>query len=225
MPTFGVIAEGPTDQKVIENILLGYFESEGDIDVRFVQPTHPLGEDPGGWGHVFKSLERNDHEGALQYNDFLIIHIDTDVQEEKGFDVPRRENGVELKIPDRIDRVIARLKKEMDKDFLETNEDKIIFAIAVDTIECWLLPHWNDRKSMKITGCLEAVNNALRKANKDALWNGTRKFVNAYNVASGHFGRRKRLVAVKNKNPSLKIFIEALDSLFQQPPEEPQPAG
>ena len=80
MPTIGVIAEGPTDQTVIENILLGYFEeSDDDTDIRFVQPSRPLGEDPGGWGLVFKSLERKDHEGALQFSDFLVIHIDTDV--------------------------------------------------------------------------------------------------------------------------------------------------
>ena len=60
MPTFGVIAEGPTDQTVIENILLGYFEEhEDEIDVRFVQPPRPLSEDPAGWGLVFKSLERS----------------------------------------------------------------------------------------------------------------------------------------------------------------------
>ena len=30
MPTIGVIAEGPTDQTVIENILLGYFEGSAE---------------------------------------------------------------------------------------------------------------------------------------------------------------------------------------------------
>ena len=30
MLKFGVIAEGPTDQTVIENILLGYFEDQDD---------------------------------------------------------------------------------------------------------------------------------------------------------------------------------------------------
>lgn len=69
MLRFGVIAEGPTDQTVIENILLGYFEDyEDEPDVRYIQPPRPLTEKPGGWGHVFRSLERKDHEGALQYN-------------------------------------------------------------------------------------------------------------------------------------------------------------
>ena len=95
MLKFGVIAEGPTDQTVIENILLGYFEDQEDEpDIQSIQPPRPLTRHrPAGWTLVFKSLERKDHEGALQYNDYLVIHIDTDVQEEPGFDVPRREGG------------------------------------------------------------------------------------------------------------------------------------
>ena len=119
MLTFGVIAEGPTDQTVIENILLGYFEDQEDEPaIRYIQPPRPLTEAPAGWGHVFKSLERKDHEGALQYNDYLVIHIDTDVQEEPGFDVPRREKGKELSVSDRVDRVIARLKQDIDAGVL-----------------------------------------------------------------------------------------------------------
>ncbi len=92
MLKFGVIAEGPTDQIVIENILLGYFQDQEDEPaIHPIQPPRPLTETPGGWGHVFKSLERKDYAGALQYNDYLVIHIDTDVQEQPGFDVPRRD--------------------------------------------------------------------------------------------------------------------------------------
>jgi len=67
---FGIIAEGPTDQIVIENILLGYFQDQDDEPViNHIQPPRPLTETPAGWGHVFKSLERKDYDGALQYND------------------------------------------------------------------------------------------------------------------------------------------------------------
>ena len=141
MLTFGVIAEGPTDQTVIENILLDFFEDQEDEpEIRFIQPPRPLTETPAGWGHVFKSLERKDPEDALQYNDYLVIHIDTDVQEEPGFDVPRREKGKELSVSDRVDRVVARLKQDIDDRFFQANAHRILFAIAVDSIECWLLP-------------------------------------------------------------------------------------
>jgi hypothetical protein len=45
---FGVIAEGPSDQQVIENILLGYFQNEEEEPViNPVQPPRrPLGRHP-----------------------------------------------------------------------------------------------------------------------------------------------------------------------------------
>ena len=214
MLRFGVIAEGPSDQTVIENILLGYFEDQEDEpDIRFVEPPRPLTETPAGWGHVFKSLERKRHEEALQFNDYLVIHIDTDVQEEKGFDVPRREEGQELSVSDRIDRVIARLKG-IDAGFFRANADRVLFAIAVDTIECWLLPLLYDKKkASKTTGCVESANRALRKSNRGALSAGERKFIPAYERASSDYRMRKTLIGVHARNPSLQLFIKQLETL------------
>jgi hypothetical protein len=217
--TFGVIAEGPTDQTVIENILLGFFEDQEDEpDIRYIQPPRPLTETPAGWGHVFKCLERKDHEGALQFNDYLIIHIDTDVQDEPGFDVPRREEGLELSVSDRVDRVIGRLKKDIDLGFYQANAHRILFAIAVDTIECWFLPllHPNKkdaRKAAKIVGCLETANQTLRKADRDALSAGEKKFPPAYEKASSGYRKRETLIELHEKNPSLELFIKQLESL------------
>jgi hypothetical protein len=213
--TFGVIAEGPTDQTVIENILLGYFQDQEDEpDVRYVQPPRPLTETPAGWGHVFKSLERKDYEGALQYNDYLVIHIDTDVQEEPGYGVPRREGGKPLSVPELVSRVIARLKRDIDAAFYQANSHRILFAIAVDSIECWLLPLlYGDPKAAKTTGCLESANRTLRKADRKALSAGEEKFIRAYEEASGGYRKRKTLMQLRNKNPSLGLFIQRLDGL------------
>jgi hypothetical protein len=154
---FGVIAEGPSDQLVIENILLGYFQDEEEEPViNPVQPppaTSGSPPPPGGWTLVFRCLERGDPQQALQFNDYLVIHIDTDVQEEPGFDVPRREGGSELSNPDRVHRVIARLGTDIDAAFYHANAHRILFAVAVDTIECWLLPLlYNNNKAEKTTG-------------------------------------------------------------------------
>lgn len=215
MLKFGVIAEGPTDQTVIENILLGYFEDQAnELFVQHIQPPRPLTETPAGWGHVFKSLERKDYEGALQFNDYLVIQIDTDVQEEPGFDVPRRESGIELLLPLRVDRVVARLKRDIHDAFYQANEHRILFAVAVDTIECWLLPLlYGGKKAAKTTGCLESANQALRKADEDALSAGVSKFIRAYEKASRGYRKRKTLVELRNRNPSLELFIKQLDAL------------
>jgi len=214
--TFGVIAEGPTDQTVIANILLGYFaDQDGEPGIRYIQPPRPLTEAHAGWGLVFKSLERKDYEGALQYNDYLVIHIDTDVQEEPGFDVPRREGGKELSVSDRVDRVIARLKLSIDDGFFQANAHRILFAIAVDTIECWLLPLlYNDKKAKKTTGCLEAANQALRKANRDSL--SAKEKIRAYEKASSDYRKRRTLIELHDKNPSLKLFVKQLEKLHSR---------
>ena len=210
--TFGVIAEGPTDQIVIENILLGYFQDqEEEPAVQPIQPPRPLTETPGGWGHVFKSLEHRDYEGALQYNDYLVIHIDTDVQEE--FKVPRQEGGKLLLVSERVDRVIARLEQDIDPGSYKANAHRILFAIAVDTIECWLLPLlYDDQKAAKTTGCLESANQALRRADQNALSSAQNKF-RAYDKASSGYRKRKTLIALRDKNPSLGLFIRQLDTL------------
>jgi len=209
---FGVIAEGASDQRVIENILLGYFQNEEEEPA--INPVQPLPATPGGWTLVFESLKRGEAQKALQFNDYLVIHIDTDVQEEKGFDVSRREGGMELKPLVRVNRVIERLRKEIDPAFYQENINKILFAVAIDTIECWLLPLlYEDKKSEKTTGCLKAANLRLRKNGRDGLSAGEEKFPKAYDHASRDFRKRKTLMDYRGKNPGLEHFINQLDEL------------
>jgi hypothetical protein len=225
---FGVIAEGLTDQIVIENILLGYFQDEEPV-INFVQPlpaTSGPTAPPGGWTLVFESLKRGEPQKALQFNDYLVIHIDTDVQEEPGFDVPRREQGRELPIADQVDLAIVRLKQDIDATLHQARSDQILFAVAVDTIECWLLPLlYNNKKVEKTTGCLNAANSALRKANKDGLSAGETKFPRAYEKASSDYAKRKTLLERGIKNPSLALFIKQLDAVRQRlAANTPQPS-
>jgi hypothetical protein len=113
---FGLVGEGPTDQAVIENILLGYFQGqERELDIRHLEPPRPLTETPGGWGHVFKWLERGRYEEALQFVQYLVIQIDADKQEDYG--VPRYDGGRELCVAERVEGVTARLRKDIDAAF------------------------------------------------------------------------------------------------------------
>lgn len=214
MPRFAIIAEGQSDQKVIENILYGYFRSWGD-DLR-INPIQPLGNEPGGWTRVFASLRRGDPQRAFQANhDYLIIHIDTDVQEEPGYDVPRRDGSRVLPLSEIVARVVTRLITEIDPAFYTSYQDRIIFAVAVDSIECWLLPLlYADKKGEKTTGCLNAANKALRTANRRGLSSSAdNKFPDAYDLASRDFATRKVLNRHRNRNESLAIFLCHLDRI------------
>jgi hypothetical protein len=215
---FAIIAEGQSDQAVLENIILGYFQKDGEEPViNHVQPPPPTPDCPGppaGWVQVFSSLQRGRHQEALQFNDYLVIHIDADVQEEVGFEVPRRENGKELPVAERVERIVARLLREIDSGFYNTNARRILFAVAVDSIECWLLPllH-NDKKAEKITGCLRSANHALRKAGRKGLASGDTKFPIAYDEASHEYRKHTTLRKHCDRNPSFRVFIKRLDRL------------
>jgi len=217
---FAVIAEGVCDQRVIENIVLGFFQDEDEEPIlNPIQPP-PMGSGspapPAGWTLVLQSLRRGDAQQAMQFNDYVIIHIDTDVQEEAGFDVPRRKDGVELSVSDRVANVIARLTLEIDATFYEAYKGRLLFAIAVDSIECWLLPLLlKNKKAEKTTGCLAAANKELRRANRKGLSSKDHKFPAAYDDASREYLNRKTLVKLRDKNPSLALFIRQLDIIHK----------
>lgn len=158
----GIIAEGPTDQRVLEEILKGAARA-GDppLDLQ-VQYVHPEPQGFGGWSRVFEVLRRGQHVEALQFNDYLVIQLDTDVCEEVGFDVPRREAGVELTPSVLVERVIARLHRELGSAFVAEHGHRVAYAIAVNELECWLLPLvFDNNKANKTTGCFEALHHRL----------------------------------------------------------------
>lgn len=220
MPSFAIIAEGVTDQIVLESILKGFFTVDGEEPrVDPVQPPPKLDSKsdppPGGWTLVFRSLAAGEHKKALQFNDYLILHLDSDVSEDKGFDVPHREDGRELTVPELFERIVKKLKVAMGAEFIERYGDRLLFAIAIHGIECWLLPLiYNDNHAGKITGCLSAMNEARRKANKSSLSKGDgSKDPRAYQETSRDFRKRKVLAAAIDRNPSLKIFVDSLGAL------------
>ncbi len=220
MTSFAIVAEGITDQRVIDSIISGYFGDEDEEpSVNYVQPLlDTTGEkaepEPGGWGMVLKFLELGKHREALQFNDYLVLHIDTDVAEDFG--VPHRQEGRELSVTELVERVIQRLEGIIGPEFCAEHEDRLIFAVAVHSIECWLLPlFYTDSHAHKITGCLNAVNEARRKRNQRPLSTlgrrGDGKDPQSYRDASRELTKRKRLMALHDKNPSLALFIRQLD--------------
>lgn len=92
-PTFGLISEGPSDFVVIRHVLAGLLATP-DVTLNALQPiTDATGglKTPGGWVEVLRFCGSSRFEAAFQFNDYLIVQIDADVCEERGFDVPRRD--------------------------------------------------------------------------------------------------------------------------------------
>jgi len=213
MISFGLITEGLTDQIVIEDILSGYFNTD-NIIVNPLQPERDKDDenksDYGGWMLVFKYCQSSDFREAFQFNEYVIIQIDTDVSEEINYDIPKRnENGEELTPEQLIEKVKEKFKVLIGEDFYHKYNDKMIFAITVHSIECWLLPlYYQDSKKEKITNCLNTLNQALNKREGFTI---DAKKPQYYRKVSQRYCKHKVLMRHYKENPSFKIFIEEIE--------------
>ena len=213
MNEFAIVSEGNTDYAVLKNILLGWFQ--GQDAEPFLKPYQPdptaRGENAwqefGNWENVLKYLQEKKHRDALEHADFLVIQIDTDQSEHVNFGVSQREDNQPLDPPAMVAKVAAKLKEIIGPDDIEFYGNKIIFAICVREIECWLLPLWDSAKAAKCEGCMTAMDRALVR-NDEAPLN---KAPERYLAASKQYAKRKILVSEGPKNPSLDIFLKELE--------------
>jgi hypothetical protein len=216
MKSIGIVAEGITDYSVISNIVYGFFGDEEPI----IKPIQPVfdedqkaskgyiiqsAEQFGGWVNVFdycKDQERLSKD--MQGLDYLIIQIDTDTSDEIGYDVSKNDAQNQELSPDKL---IEKIIEKINSLLIHSNfyQEKIIFAIAVHSTECWLLPLFSDKYSdIKATKNCHA---RLEKIRKESI----KKESRVYEQLSKPLMKRKELYKIKDKNPSLKIFIENLE--------------
>jgi len=98
----------------------------------------------------------------------------------------------------------------ISEEFYLNFSDKIIFAISVHSIECWLLPiYYNDNKKGKMVNCLGTLNQALKK--EGFTIDEKSKDLDYYYDISKVFLKRKKLDKYYPHNPSFAIFISKLE--------------
>jgi hypothetical protein len=191
MDKFAGITEGITDQKVISNILIGFF-NDRNITINWLQPPK-IGKS-GGYGEVFKYCRSRRFRKAFDDHEYVIIHIDSDIS--SRFNVFHQDENGKLLTPEQlIEKVI---------DFYDQNASRIIFAIAVHSIECWLLPLCLPEKKAEIDDCMNIL--------KRDLPNFQPKDHKYYQEISMEYANKSSLLKLYPENPSLKIFIEQLES-------------
>lgn len=213
MITFGLVTEGVTDQIVITKILFGFFNNK-NIPIHHLQPIYDETEKArldshGGWGNLLDYLKSENFRQSFQSCDYQIIQIDTDICEDYG--ISKSENGKELSVDALIDKVESHLISVIGEFYNKVSE-RILFAISVHMIECWILPiFFNDKKKSKIAGCLNTLNRALiRKYNFTIDPNN--KEYRIYDKITDTFKKTKKLKLIYPLNPSLNIFFNKLES-------------
>lgn len=207
----GLITEGVTDQIVIEKILLAWADNEAqDLLVDILQPK---ANESGNWDKVFKYCESTDFRGAFTSQfayDFVVIQIDTDFMQRENVGEKYRLNTQNLTVIETIDSFKAKIIELIGQDFYRTYQSQIIFAIAVEEIECWFLPIYFENQPQKVTkivNCIDTLNPVLFQ--KEGFYIHTKDLTN-YRKIVKHFKNRKAIEKYSEKNESFKIFIQSL---------------
>lgn len=209
--SIGIISEGVTDQIILEAILSTYLGNK-DLPITRLQPKE---NEAGNWHKVFEYCKSDDFKAAFSVLDWVIIQVDTDFMRRK--EVPEEylipiENLSTLQIIKAFQTSLIGL---IGGDFYEQYAQQIIFAIAVDEIECWLLPiYYPNNKAKKTTNCLGTLNQILPQREGFTI---EEKKVAYYEKLAKNFKKRDRVVEYSAKNESFKHFLDQL-SIIPFPP-------
>jgi hypothetical protein len=207
MISFGLVTEGLTDQIVIENILAGYFNSP-DLDIRQLQPERDKDNENkstyGGWTLVFNYCKSRDFQESFQFIDYIIIQIETDVSELKHYNIPQQYENCKFTPQQLIEKVIEKFRGVIGDDVYSKYQQKIIFAISVHSIECWLLPlyYTDKKKKYKFKSCLKDLNSQLAKKHNFTI-DANAKNPEYYQKISEQYRKPKVLMKHYAENPSL----------------------
>lgn len=204
---FALISEGVTDRPIVEALLVCYFAKYHPHIYPNLNHLQPKAKEPGGWTLVFNYCSTNEFKGAFQLNEYVIIQIDTDRHQDPGFEINEFTSTEDL-----IEKVKQKIIKKIGVEFYEIHKNKIIFAISVHSIECWLVPFYAATKAhaQKEINCCATVNFYLSKHH------GYTIDCNKHEDSYSYFFKASALLAkhryvfpsAYEANLSLKYFIE-----------------
>lgn len=190
----GVICEGVSDYRILKYITESYLSDIEAIAVP-IQPkiaTNGSQDEYGGWEIVLRTIagEGNRIIDASIDDDFIITQIDTDICHEYGIDSTDKNNET------LYEEISSLIDEKLPEDI---NPNKVIKAISINSIECWLIPYVckDEKKCLRTNNCLNVVNNIIVK--KD--W-GTIDVANKNN----HKARRiyDKILSLKRKPREIK---------------------
>ena len=224
MPVFGLVSEGVTDQAVLENLLNGfYLDSIGD-ELGFVhaQPISGQGKQrgPGGWEELFKYLACDELASDIFLNsDYVVVHVDSDCAGHVNFGVKLHDpNGIMRPTADIVTDIKLLIISKMSAALYAAFSHKILFAITVHSMECWVLPLFGKRRSSaNEVSCERKLAHQLRSAGCERfLIRREDKIIKEYPVyleVSKDFYDKRNSAKMALHNESLETFILSLPKL------------
>lgn len=209
----GVISEGHADRAVITNILTGLT----GIDSSDIEPLRPIDKYDetdkssqhkltfGGWNAVQEECQTRkliDEFLSIEGQDFIVIHLDTAEADQYNVKRPVKSDsyGIELR-----ELVIEQINKWLNTDI----STSILYAIAVEEIDAWILPIFDARDSTNSAKPKEKLNTILKKS-KISSESNYENFL----VLSKKLSKEREIKKGKflNYNSSLKAFFEEVQA-------------
>lgn len=228
MITIGLIGEGISDLIILEHFIekvVGDNVMTTELQPKINPQNRNLQDTPGNFDQVFKYCKSESFGKALIANPslYIVIQIDSDVFERgevppdcrfSFIDNVRRLSTLEI-----IERIQQVLIQKIGEELYEENKERILFAIAVNESECWLLPfYYTNNKALKETGCIKALNQELSKRYKYTIASKDPEY---YRKACKVILKEKKFDKKYTKNASLELFVDRLKQIpFEEEDEE-----
>jgi hypothetical protein len=217
MKRFAVAGEGLTDFIVIRNLLIGFF-NEKNLPITRLLPEN---KEAFGWGNLFDQLSKDRFRAAFEFIDYVVVQVDSGTCDEWKEGLTHIGDDESL-IEELIKKIVQVLITKIGEPFYSENKSKIIFAVAVHDIECWLLL-FNATKSSdksKLVNCTRSVEQIAQKRGFSIHQKNYQGGKN-YDDLSKEMTKNKQLMSLYEANPSLKIFI---DSMLEAFPDDSSPS-
>lgn len=218
MKQFALVTEGVTDYLVLKPILQNFFSEEPII--RQIRPEINDSEHEtsgkGGFRQVLDFCKSDSVNEILKENDFVVIQIDSDVSPSRGFGIPHQVDGFEIDHIELYKSIIGHLKSLFPESVTSVNISKIIFAIGIHSIECWLIPILVPEGPNITHKCLTILNDELRAAGMFQIPKHRKNSIRSkasFLTLSKSFSSKKEITRIADYNIGFKKFVDSLEKL------------
>ncbi|WP_105440483.1 hypothetical protein [Neorhizobium sp. T25_13] len=217
MPSFALIAEGQTDQIIIERIIEQLYVNnlDEDVDVNFLQPLRDVTDQSrvvhaphAGWELVLECC-RAKAKDALSANDFVVVQIDTDCGDHVNYGLPLTKDGIDRPYDELLHDGAAIIRNAIGAELFEQNSERFLFAISVHSLESWLLLYFFNIDKTK--NCFERLNREILRKKGE----GISKEIRPYQMLAREI-RYRRLNELSEAPNSFGQFLRSVKSLGLQ---------
>ena len=206
----GIVSEGVSDFFILKHIVERYLKEKEvyTIPLKPKVTSKNKQEGFGTWQGVFDYIKGDDNlivEAVKEGCEYVVVQIDTDVSSQYG--VENNPGDVQAFWTAIKDKLTGSVHPDFPKD-------KLIFAICIQEIECWLIPFVStiENECQNTDRCLNIVNRHIRT--KGSIDKQNKNSQQAQRLYHYILGQKKKPLEIKDcsrYNFGFKELIERLD--------------